>query len=115
MRVWLRITATDRRADSICRSARHSPLHAALRLPRTGAAARADDARRRVERLGDPLDIEHLRGRANAGGGLLRNHTIAAAATISSPSKPWASLRSTLQLLLGAEIGSEANRATLGC
>src|SRR6266404_4018092 len=91
MHGWLRVTTTNRRPASICRSTRHSPLHAALRLPRTGAAARADDARGRIERLGDPLDVEHLRGGANAGGGLLRNHAVAAAATISSPSKPWAS------------------------
>src|SRR6266851_4802101 len=44
-----------------------------------------------------------------------RRQASATAATISSPSKPWASLRSTLELLLGAEIGSEANRAVLGC
>src|SRR5579859_2328912 len=80
MRAWLRIAATDRRPNSTCRSARHSRLHAALRLPRTGAAARANDARGRVERLGDPLDVEHLRSGANAGGGLLRNDAVAAAA-----------------------------------
>src|SRR6266404_1818086 len=78
-------------ADSLIPPPLIAPLHAALRLPRTGAAARADDARGRVERLGDPLDVEHLRGGANAGGGLLRNHAVAAAATITSPSKPWAS------------------------
>ncbi len=49
-------------------------------LPRTGAAARANDAGRRIERLGDPRDVEHLRGGANGGGGALGNHTVAAAA-----------------------------------
>ncbi len=71
--------ATLRHPDSTLTRFSLHPLHAALRLPRTGAAARADDARRRVERLGDPLDVEHLRGSANADGGLLRNHAVAAA------------------------------------
>src|SRR5258706_9403816 len=70
------------------RSAHTHPLHAAVRLPRTGAAARADHARGQVERLGDPRDVEHLRGGANARGGLRRNHAVAAAAPAGFRNRP---------------------------
>ena len=49
-------------------------------MPRTSTAAWADDARRRAQRVGDPCDVEHLRGGANRGSGPLRNHSVAAAA-----------------------------------
>ncbi len=53
-----------RRRSQACAGLRRR-RYAAVRLARTGAAARAYDARRRVERVGNPGDIQHLRGGAD--------------------------------------------------
>ena len=52
----------------------------AARLPRAGAAARADNAGARAQRVGYPGDVQHLRGRADGDGGLGRDLAIATAA-----------------------------------
>src|SRR6202044_1642556 len=53
-------------------------LHTAARLPGAGAAGRADHARGGPQRVGDPGNVEHLRGRADARGGLLGNLAVSA-------------------------------------